>query len=142
MPITTDVSEDDATVTIRVTGRFDFSAHADFQRAYTEFPRGEKHYVIDMKGADYMDSSAMGMLLQLRDYGDKGARWRSSTAVKGFREIWERPISINCSTSPDNVMNAGAKVLPHRLRELTLPGQPCLIALQINQGCSSCNFCP
>ena len=58
-------------VTIRVSGRFDFATHQDFQRAYKAHPRGEKAYIVDLKFTDHMDSSAMGMLLQLRDYGSK-----------------------------------------------------------------------
>lgn len=60
-------------VTIQINGRFDFAMHQDFLQAYKAYPRGEKQFVVDLKGADYMDSSAMGMLLQLRDYGNKDA---------------------------------------------------------------------
>ena len=66
MSITTSQSEDGKKVTIHVSGRFDFAAHQDFLRAYKEHPRGEKSFIVDLKNTDYMDSSAMGMLLQLR----------------------------------------------------------------------------
>ena len=68
MPITTSVSNDGKVVTIQVNGRFDFAAHQEFLRAYKQHPRGEKAFVVDLKNTEYMDSSAMGMLLQLRDY--------------------------------------------------------------------------
>ncbi len=72
MPITSNLSDDQLTVTIKVAGRFDFSTHHDFIQTYKGFPKGEKSYVVDLEGAEYMDSSAMGMLLQLREYSRPG----------------------------------------------------------------------
>ena len=72
MSITTNLSEDQMTVTIKVAGRFDFSTHQDFVQTYKGFPKGEKAYVVDLASAEYMDSSAMGMLLQLREYNRPG----------------------------------------------------------------------
>lgn len=64
------VNENTATgdKTISVTGRFDFSAHQDFIKSYKSDDKGSKHYIIDLVNTEYMDSSAMGMLLQLREY--------------------------------------------------------------------------
>ena len=73
MGIVSKVSPDGRQVTIAVSGRFDFEAHQDFSKTYRQFPKGEKTYRIDLAGADYMDSSALGMLLQLRDHSDKAA---------------------------------------------------------------------
>ena len=72
MSITTSMSADQMTVTIKVAGRFDFSTHQDFVQSYKGYPKGEKSYVVDLAGAEYMDSSAMGMLLQLREYNRPG----------------------------------------------------------------------
>ncbi|MEN8178009.1 MAG: STAS domain-containing protein [Pseudomonadota bacterium] len=58
-------------MTITVSGRFDFSNHQDFIKAYKEHPRGEKNFIVELSGAEYMDSSAMGMLLQLREHSTK-----------------------------------------------------------------------
>jgi anti-anti-sigma factor len=66
------LSKDEMTVIIKVSGRFDFSIHQDFVQAYKRFPKGEKSYVVDLTGTEYMDSSAMGMLLQLREYNRPG----------------------------------------------------------------------
>jgi len=74
MPISTSLSKDGATVTIRVMGRFDFSSHQDFVQSYKGFPKGEKCFVVDLAGAEYLDSSAMGMLLLLREYSRQGTR--------------------------------------------------------------------
>jgi len=52
---------------IRVDGRFDFSAHQEFRDAY-EHRDGVAAYTVDLGGATYLDSSALGMLLLLRDH--------------------------------------------------------------------------
>jgi len=53
--------------TIKIQGRFDFSVQAEFREAYEKVP-GSLSFILDMSGADYMDSAALGMLLLLRDY--------------------------------------------------------------------------
>ncbi len=68
MPVTTSLSADQKEKIISINGRFDFTAHQDFIKAYKSDEKGEKAYVVDLRNADYMDSSAMGMLLQLREY--------------------------------------------------------------------------
>ncbi len=71
MGITSTESSDGKQVIISISGRFDFAAHQEFARAYKQYPKGEKTYRVDLTNADYMDSSAMGMLLQLREYSDR-----------------------------------------------------------------------
>jgi HptB-dependent secretion and biofilm anti anti-sigma factor len=72
MSISSVMSEDMQSVTIKVAGRFDFSTHHDFVQTYKGYPKGEKSFVVDLACAEYMDSSAMGMLLQLREYNKQG----------------------------------------------------------------------
>ena len=71
MSISSSISDDSKQVTIAVSGRVDFSNHQDFIQAYKNHPKGEKNYIVELSGAEYMDSSAMGMLLQLREYSTK-----------------------------------------------------------------------
>lgn len=71
MSITSSESENGKVVTIHVNGRFDFATHQEFMQAYRSYARGEKRFVVDLENTEYLDSSAMGMLLQLRDYADK-----------------------------------------------------------------------
>ncbi|MAF00836.1 STAS domain-containing protein [Herbaspirillum sp.] len=52
---------------IQIVGRFDFSAHQEFRDAY-ETSQNVAEYVVDLSGATYLDSSALGMLLLLRDH--------------------------------------------------------------------------
>jgi HptB-dependent secretion and biofilm anti anti-sigma factor len=51
-------------VTIQRTGRFDFRLIKDFQDLLSREPRT---WVVDLTAVDYVDSSALGMLLLLRD---------------------------------------------------------------------------
>ena len=68
MAITSVVSEDGNQLTIGVEGRFDFSSHQDFRRAYEGQPTQANSYIVDLKDTTYLDSSALGMLLLLKDY--------------------------------------------------------------------------
>ena len=68
MAITSTSSADGQSLTIAINGRFDFSSHQDFRRAYEASSNKPAAYTIDMRGATYLDSSALGMLLLLRDY--------------------------------------------------------------------------
>lgn len=54
---------------IRLQGRFDFSSHRDFREA-SEQALAEadcRNVAVDLGDVDYLDSSALGMLLMLRD---------------------------------------------------------------------------
>jgi anti-anti-sigma factor len=68
MAITSQASDDGQELTILIRGRFDFAAHQEFRDAYEGAGLSPRRYVIDLKGATYLDSSALGMLLLLRDH--------------------------------------------------------------------------
>ena len=68
MTISSDLDQDANKLTIAVQGRFDFSAHKDFRESYEALPLPPEKYAIDMSDAVYIDSSALGMLLLLRDH--------------------------------------------------------------------------
>jgi anti-anti-sigma factor len=87
MSISSSVSADRKVVTISVNGRFDFAMHQEFMRAYRDFPGGEVHFVVDLTNVEYMDSSALGMLLQLREHGHKGREVELINGSQGVREI-------------------------------------------------------
>lgn len=67
MSVTSQVSEDGKSVRIAVSGRFDFNMHEDFQGAY-ESASSAAAFTIDLAEVDYMDSSALGMLLLLKEH--------------------------------------------------------------------------
>ena len=66
MPVVTEVSQDGQKLTISVKGRFDFAKHQEFRESYED--KKLSAVVVDLKEATYLDSSALGMLLLLRDH--------------------------------------------------------------------------
>jgi anti-anti-sigma factor len=66
MSVVTEVSPNGQKLTISVKGRFDFAKHQEFRESYENKDLAE--VVIDLKEATYLDSSALGMLLLLRDH--------------------------------------------------------------------------
>lgn len=57
----------DGTLTLRVTGRFDYRVREAFTRAWEEREVLPECIRIDLRDAEYVDSSALGMLLVLRE---------------------------------------------------------------------------
>ena len=57
------------TLTIRVNKRFDFSAYQEFRDCYEQLEERPAQFIVDFLDTTYLDSSALGMLLLLRDYG-------------------------------------------------------------------------
>lgn len=75
MPIQTRRDDDGQTLVIRIEGRFDFSTHQAFRDAYEHGDPGVRNYIVDLSDTTYLDSSALGMLLLLRDFaGGDSAR--------------------------------------------------------------------
>jgi len=75
MAISSTLSDDGSELTIDIKGRFDFSAHQDFRGTYEKLSKKPSRFVIDLKDTAYLDSSALGMLLLLRDFaGGDSAR--------------------------------------------------------------------
>lgn len=66
--ISTDYKSQDNELTIHVGGRFDFRALNEFRDSYEHPGEIVNKYIVDLGGSDYLDSSALGMLLTLRDY--------------------------------------------------------------------------
>ncbi len=62
------VSQDNKQVVISINGRFDFGAHQAFRSAYRDLPGLGVEYRVDMSKTQYIDSSALGMLLLLREH--------------------------------------------------------------------------
>jgi anti-anti-sigma factor len=54
---------------LSLAGRFDFNAHREFKEAYTALlaDGGIQSLDINFSNVDYLDSSALGMLLMLRE---------------------------------------------------------------------------
>jgi anti-anti-sigma factor len=68
MTISAKASADGTELTISIDGRFDFSSHQEFRKAYEELAKKPDQFIIDMNSTTYLDRSALGMLLLLRDF--------------------------------------------------------------------------
>ena len=69
MSVVTEISADGQKLTISVKGRFDFAKHQEFRESYDLADRAmPSSVVVDLKEATYLDSSALGLLLLLRDH--------------------------------------------------------------------------
>ena len=54
-------------LTIKIIGRFDFDTHLNMREATNLVGESIRKVVVDLSMTDYLDSSALGMLLVLRD---------------------------------------------------------------------------
>jgi len=55
-------------LTIVVHGCFNYSVHKEFRNSFERAPTQPASYVVDMNSTTSLDSSALGMLLLLREY--------------------------------------------------------------------------
>ena len=60
------ISANGKELTIYVEGKFDFGKVQAFRLAYTEGIEGVNSIVIDLQKTEYMDSSALGMMLNMQ----------------------------------------------------------------------------
>jgi len=68
MGIEMTVAADGARVTIAVSGKFDFQLYDEFRASYAATAGRGVAYRVDLSNTDYLDSSALGMLLLLREH--------------------------------------------------------------------------
>jgi anti-anti-sigma factor len=88
MAITSQPSADGQELTIAIRGRFDFASHQEFRDAYERVNITPRRYLIDLQGTSYLDSSALGMLLLLRDHaGGDAAQIRLLNCSSDVRKI-------------------------------------------------------
>lgn len=73
MSVTTETAADGKMVTIRVHENFDYDVHRQFRAAYSGGPGHGCAFVVDLQDADKMDSSALAMLLLLREHAGADA---------------------------------------------------------------------
>lgn len=73
MSVNVDLKTDSGDLVIKISGRFDFSEHQELRKATEKINASVKRVIVDLRMTEYVDSSALGMLLVLRDKigGDK-----------------------------------------------------------------------
>lgn len=92
MPIQTHRDDDGQTLVIRIEGRFDFSTHQAFRDAYEHGDPAVRNYIVDLSDTTYLDSSALGMLLLLRDYAGGDS---ATIAIENCNSDVRRILSIS-----------------------------------------------
>ncbi len=70
MSVSAHISSDNKTVTIKVDGRFDFSNQKEFRDSYRNNNSPGQSFLVELDRTEYMDSSALGMLLLLKEHAD------------------------------------------------------------------------
>jgi len=70
---------------LALKGRFDFNSHRDFRAAYEKAltSNGAKTIELNFSDVDYLDSSALGMLLLLREKADASGKQVLLAGLKG-----------------------------------------------------------
>ena len=69
MSVVQQISNDGMTVQINVNGRFDHKLSQQFRNAYRQIPDQDGiTFHVDLRNTSYIDSSALGMMLLLREY--------------------------------------------------------------------------
>ena len=78
---------------ISMVGRFDFNSHRQFREAYQQVLENPevKEIEIDLGAVDYLDSSALGMLLLLRE---KTAAAHKSMALTNCRGVVQQVLEV------------------------------------------------
>ena len=70
MGIDKQISNDGKTITIEIEERFDFSLHQSFRESYVGSEKPVNKFILDLSKTTYMDSSALGMILLLKDFAE------------------------------------------------------------------------
>ncbi|MDP2560154.1 STAS domain-containing protein [Psychrobium sp. 1_MG-2023] len=71
MSIVSRVASNNKDIVITISERFDFSQYKIFREAYCDCNGSGTDFYVDLSKANYMDSSALGMLLLLKEHADK-----------------------------------------------------------------------
>jgi anti-anti-sigma factor len=79
------VTKENGKAIIKLSGRFDFNTHREFRGAYEPLVADTaiSSVTVDFAGVDYLDSSALGMLLMLRDKMGGGNKEVMLVGVRG-----------------------------------------------------------
>lgn len=91
MSVTTNLDTENKTLEVKISGRFDFSIYQQFRKVIQQASTGITLIKIDLSETEYMDSSALGMLLVLRDkVGEK----KEAIVIKNSNEEVKKILTI------------------------------------------------
>ena len=72
MSVTYKTDPKNKTLTISISGQFDFSSHPEFRASYKEIDDKSYAAIVDLRETENLDSAALGMLLLLdENFPDK-----------------------------------------------------------------------
>ena len=91
MSVSINTADDNRSATIKINGRFDFSLHNEFRKSYKDVNLSAGEYIVDLGSTDYLDSSALGMLLLLKEHAESQA---SSVRLINFSEDIKEILTI------------------------------------------------
>jgi len=72
--VISNLSDNNDMLNISVSGRFDFHVVKEFRASYSEAEESTSGVVLDFRDVSYMDSSALGMLLNMNKYFKEQAK--------------------------------------------------------------------
>ena len=85
------ISKDKKQVTLSIVGRFDFSLHQIFRDTYIDCNDLGTTFILQLNETSYMDSSALGMILLLKDHAEK---YNGKVIIKKPNEIVNKILNI------------------------------------------------
>ena len=118
MSVSQEMSSDGKKIHINISGRFDYKVSQEFRDTYRQVPGQEGvAYYVNLSEASYMDSSALGMLLLLREHAKcrggvvfierPSEQVDSILKVANFEQLFTINYSSAVSIDTESGMNAG-----------------------------------
>ena len=92
MAIASKFSTEDMTLVVSIDGDFNFTLLNEFRQAYSHVVKktGAVKYIVDMKNTSTIDSSALGMLLNMqRDLNKQDGEIRITNCNKDVKKIFQ-----------------------------------------------------
>lgn len=68
MSVESSFTEDNTVLIVSIKGKFDFTLLNEFRQAYTDNDIKPEKAIVDMRATSTIDSSALGMLLNMQRY--------------------------------------------------------------------------
>jgi len=89
MAITVTKSSDGKTITVNLPSEFDFRSHRDFRETHKDAD-STAQYILDFSVTEHIDSSALGMLLLMREgLGNDDARVKLINCRPNIKKLLE-----------------------------------------------------
>lgn len=87
MSITHELNSSGQHLVINVHGRFDYRCHSDFRESYRQLTHKPELCVVDLQDTTYLDSSALGILLLLKDQLGEQTHIKITNSSKEVKKI-------------------------------------------------------